>query len=412
MTDPARSEWGRVDPDGTVYVRTSDGERVVGSWQADAPEEALAFFARRFDDLHTQVTLLEQRVSAGTTAPDAAVAAAEKLRETIATAAAVGDLDSLGSRLDALDGRIDELRQARKKERAEALERARVRKQAIVKAAEEISSSTDWRNGSQRLRDLLDEWKGLPRLERAADDELWHRFSAARTTFSRRRRAHFAEVESTRETARTAKEALVAEAQELSTSTDWGATSAAMRDLMTRWKRAGRAARADDDRLWAQFRAAQDAFFSARDAANAERDAEFTENLTAKEALLVEAEALLPVRDPKAARAALRAIQDRFAAIGKVPRDAVRRVEQRMRAVESAVEAANEAAWRRSNPEARARAESTVGQLRDSLASLERERDAARAAGKVSEAAAADEAIATRTAWLEQAEQTLSELTG
>ena len=33
--------WGRVDADGTVYVRTADGERVIGSWQAGSPEEAI-----------------------------------------------------------------------------------------------------------------------------------------------------------------------------------------------------------------------------------------------------------------------------------------------------------------------------------------------------------------------------------
>ncbi len=412
MTGSAPSEWGRVDSDGTVYVRTADGERIVGSWQADAPEEALAFFGRRFDDLQTQVTLLEQRVAAGTTSPDAAVAAAAKLRESIPQAAAVGDLDGLLVRLDDLDGKVAELREARKRERAEALERAKVRKREIVEAAEQVAESTDWRHGSQRLRDLLEEWKGLPRLDKASDDELWHRFSGARTTFTRRRKAHFAEVESSQQVARAAKEKLVAEAQELSTSTDWGSTSAAMRDLMNRWKRAGRASRGDDDRLWAAFRAAQDAFFAARDAANAERDAEYAENLAAKEALLTEAEALLPVRDPKAARAALRAIQDRFAAVGRVPRDAVRRVEQRMRAVEGAVDAANEEAWRRSNPEARARAESTVRQLRDSIATLEKERDEAARAGRAKAASAAQEAIDTRTTWLEQAEATLAELTG
>ena len=412
MTGSAPSEWGRVDSDGTVYVRTADGERVVGSWQADAPDEALAFFGRRFDDLQTQVTLLEQRVAAGTTTPDAAVAAAEKLRETIPHAAAVGDLDGLLTRLDAIDGQVADLRAARKKERAEALERAKVRKQEIAEAAEQVAGSSDWRHGSQRLRDLLDEWKGLPRLDKATDDELWHRFSGARTSFTRRRKSHFAELESTREVARAEKEKLVAEAKELSSSTDWGSTSGAMRDLMNRWKRAGRASRSDDDRLWAEFRAAQDAFFAARDAANAERDAEYTENLAAKEALLAEAEALLPVRDPKAARAALRAIQDRFAAVGRVPRDAVRRVEQRMRAVESAVDAAHDEAWRRSNPEARARAESTVRQLRESIASLEKERDEAARAGREKAASAAQDAIDTRATWLEQAEATLAELTG
>jgi hypothetical protein len=409
VSEAVANEWGRVDSDGTVYVRTATGDRVVGSWQADAPDEALAFFTRRFDDLATQVTLLEQRVAAGTTSPDAAAASAQKLRSSVENAAAVGDLESLGRRLGELDEAIERLRENRRQARAEAVSHARERKEQIVETAEQISSGQDWRNGSNRLRELLEEWKSLPRLDRSADDELWHRFSAARTGFTRARKAHFAELDHRREGARAAKKALVEQARALATSTDWGPTSGAMRDLMTQWKKAGRASREDDDRLWSQFREAQDQFFAARDAANAERDAELGANLAVKETLLAEAEALLPVSNPKAARAALREIQDRFAAAGKVPRDAMRRVEQRMRAVESAVAAANDEAWRRSNPEARARAESAVRQLEESLNSLRGDRATAQTAGRLGEVAELDEAIEARTAWLEQARATLAE---
>jgi hypothetical protein len=408
----AQNEWGRVDDDGSAYVRTSDGERLVGSWQADAPAEGLAFYTRRFADLETQVALLEQRLASGATAPDVATGTARTLRDSITGAAAIGDLDSLLARLDALGSVIAAKRAERKAERAATTAKAQERKTEIVAEAEKIAGSNDWRNGSNRLRDLLEEWKGLPRLERAVDDELWHRFSAARTGYTRRRKAHFAEQAEERETAKVVKEKLVAEATELSTSTDWGATSGAMRDLMTRWKKSGRAPREVDDVLWSQFRAAQDAFFAAREAANAERDQEFQKNLEVKRVLLSEAEALLPVSDPKAARAALRAIQDRYAEAGMVPRDAVREVEQRMRTVEQAVESANEDAWRRSNPEARARAESTVAQLTTSIAALERDRDTSQAAGKEKAAREADEAIAARRTWLEQAQAALEEFSG
>lgn len=408
----AQNDWGRVADDGTAYVRTAEGERVVGSWQADAPAEGLAFYTRRFADLETQVGLLEQRLASGATAPDAATGTARSLRESITGAAAIGDLDSLLARLDALGSVVEAKRAERKAERAAAAQKAQERKGAIVAEAETIAGSNDWRHGSNRLRDLLEEWKGLPRLDRAADDELWHRFSAARTGYTRRRKAHFAEQADEREAAKAVKQKLVAQARELSTSTEWGPTSGAMRDLMTAWKKAGRAPREVDDALWAEFREAQDAFFAARDAANAERDVELGKNLEVKRALLVEAEGLLPVNDPKAARAALRAIQDRYAAAGMVPRDAMREVEQRMRAVEQAVESANEEAWRRSNPEARARAESTVAQLRSSIAALERDRDKAVAAGRDKAAREAQDAIEARRSWLEQAQATLAEFSG
>ncbi len=408
----ARSEWGRVTADGTVYVRTPTGERVVGSWQADAPDEGLAFFTRRFHDLQTQVDLLEQRLKGGAAAPDAARETARRLRTSLADAAAVGDLDGLAHRLDALDPLIDESRERRRAERAAAAEATKSRKQAIVAEAETVAAGQDWKDGATRLRDLLEEWKGLGRLDRPTDDALWHRFSAARTTYTRRRKSHFAEMAEKRDAARAAKQALVAEAEALATSTEWAATSAAMRDLMTRWKAAGRASREVDDALWASFRAAQDAFYSAREAANSERDHELRQNLVAKQALLTEAEALVPVTDPAAARAALRGVHDRWSKVGKVPRESVREVDGRLRAVEEAITRAQDEVWRRSNPEARARAESAVAQLKDSLASLHRQREQAEQRGDDRTVARSDEAIAARQAWLEQAEQTLAEFSG
>ena len=71
---------------------------------------------------------------------------------------------------------------------------------------------------------------------------------------------------------------------------------------MREWKAAGPAPRDVDEALWKRFRGAQDTFFGARDAANAEQDQEFAANAEVKEALLVEAEALLPVTDLDAAK--------------------------------------------------------------------------------------------------------------
>src|SRR5690606_4254520 len=98
----------RVDDDGTVYVRTSEGERVVGSWQAGAPEEALAFFKRKYDALVTEVELLETRLATTDLSAAQALASVQKLRDAVTEAKAVGDLDALARRLDALTERIEQ----------------------------------------------------------------------------------------------------------------------------------------------------------------------------------------------------------------------------------------------------------------------------------------------------------------
>ena len=155
--------------------------------------------------------------------------------------------------------------------------------------------------------------------------------------------------------------------------------------------------------MWSRFRAAQDAFFAARDSASAASDAEFSANLQVKLGLLTEAEALLPVKNLSAAKAALRSIQARWESAGKVPRADVQRVEGRLRVVETAVREAEDTAWRRSNPETRARAEGLAAQLEAAIAGLERDLRAATASGDTRKVAKIKADLDARHAWLDQA---------
>ena len=220
-------------------------------------------------------------------------------------------------------------REKRREEKAKKADESRVRKQELVGEAEKIAAGKDWRNGANRLRQLLDEWKALPRLDKAADEELWHRFSGARTAYTKARKAHFAVLDEQRGAARVVKERLIVKAEELSDSTEWGPTAGAYRELMRQWKAAGPAPKDVDDKLWARFRGAQDKFFGAREAATAEQDKEFEANAEVKLGLLVEAEALLPVKDLDAAKRAFREIADRWDAAGKVPRNQMKDLEAR-----------------------------------------------------------------------------------
>ncbi|MEV4434236.1 DUF349 domain-containing protein [Streptomyces sp. NPDC049555] len=404
--------WGRVDETGTVYVRTADGEQVVGSWQAGSPEEALAYFERKYEGLVVEIGLLERRIRTTDLSSKDAMTAIDHLRTQVDEHHAVGDLDALRERLDKLVAAVESRREERKAAKAKATEEARTAKEALVAEAEELAASEQWRSAGERLRSLVDTWKGLPRLDRKTDDELWHRFSHARSAFSKRRKAHFASLDAQREDARKIKEKLVAEAEALSGSTDWGPTAARYRELMADWKTAGRAQRESEDELWARFRGAQDVFFQARSKVFAERDAEQQGNLSLKEELVVEAEKLLPVTDLKAARAAFRSINERWEAIGHVPRDARPRIEGRMHAVERAIQEAEEAEWRRTNPEARARAAGLTGQLQAAVDKLQEQVDKARAAGNEAKANKLAQELEGRKALLDQALKGLEEFGG
>ncbi|MFI9048952.1 DUF349 domain-containing protein [Streptomyces sp. NPDC053427] len=404
--------WGRVDETGTVYVRTADGEQVVGSWQAGTPEEALAYFERKYEGLVVEIGLLERRVRTTDLSAKDATAAIDHLRQQVDEHHAVGDLEALRKRLDKLVEAVESRREERKAQKAKQSDEARHAKEKLVAEAEELAASEQWRAAGERLRALVDTWKGLPRLDRKADDELWHRFSHARSAFSKRRKAHFASLDAQREESRKAKEKLVAEAESLSNSTDWGTTAARYRELMADWKAAGRAQREHEDDLWNRFRGAQDIFFQARGEIFAERDAEQRENLTRKEELAIEAEKLLPVSDLKGARSAFRSINERWEAIGHVPRDARPKIEGRMHAVERAIQEAEETEWRRTNPEARARAAGLTGQLQDAVDKLEKQIETARAAGNNAKADKLGRELEGRKALLDQALKGLEEFGG
>jgi hypothetical protein len=412
MTEiPRPASFGRVDDDGTVFVVTDAGERMVGQVPDSTPEEALAFFRRRFDALTVEVDLLSQRVRNGALAPEEARKAVAHLKANILAANAVGDLVGLAGRLDELTAIVDEAAAQRRQEKARLLEEARARKVVMVELAEKVAQGSDWRGGVNKFRELLDEWKALPRLDRTSDDELWHRFSTARTTYTRRRKAHFADLNEVQEAAREAKEAIIKEAETLAESSDWAATASTFRQLMDRWKAAGAAARNVDDELWARFRGVQDAFFNRRSEVFNAQDREFQSNLDAKTALLVAAEqSIIPVTDVAAARAAYRDFIAAFNEIGKIPREAIKGIDTRVRALDTAINEADRREWARTDPQTRATAEGTVGLFTGKLNRLKADLAKAMAAGDPRKVDAIQASIASVQALLDQATQTWEDI--
>ncbi|HYQ62380.1 DUF349 domain-containing protein [Actinophytocola sp.] len=398
-------KWGRVDADGTVYVKTADGDRAIGSWQAGEPAEGLAHYARRFDDVRTEVELLEARLKAGSGDPKHSLTSAKHIKDSLTDAALVGDLEALQARIDHVLARAQEAVDSVKHARDEARQAATGRKQELVEEVEKIAeSSTQWKAAGDRLRAILDEWKTVKGVDRKTDDVLWKRFSKARDTFNRRRGSHFADLDRQRATSKERKQELVRQAEELSDSDDWAATAAAYRELMVEWKAAGRAPKEADDTLWQQFRAAQDKFFARRSSVFDERDAELIENGKAKEALLAEAEKINPAADLDAARAQLHRVQERWDAIGKVPRERIRELEGRLRSIEEKVRQAADAQWRRTDPEAEARA----AQFRERVEQYEAQAAKARAAGDKRRAQQAEAQAAQWREWLTAAENAVA----
>ncbi|GAA5229681.1 hypothetical protein GCM10025779_04940 [Arthrobacter cryoconiti] len=403
------AKFGRAEDDGHVFLLLDGEEFPVGQYPGASKDEALAYFVRKFEDICSAVTLLEQRVEAKAPTTDMAKTVTH-LREQLAERTSVGDVNGVLARLTALDEKIRSLATHERTAHDAARNVELAAREAIVAEAEAIAaedpSAIQWKISSARMNELFEAWKHAQktgmRLGRATEESLWKRFRSARTVFDRHRRAYFSQLDNNNASAKNAKETLIAEAEALASSTDWGHAAGEYRRLMDQWKASPRASRKDDDALWNRFRAAQDTFFAARQSANSALDEEFGANLEVKEALIVEAQALLPVKDLTAAKKALQTIRDRWEEAGKVPRADMQRVEAALRKVEDAVRAADEDNWRRSDPEAKARTNSALTQLETTIAGLRDDLAAAQKAGDSRKMAKATEALAARELWLEQ----------
>lgn len=397
--------WGRVDETGTVYVRESDGERAVGQFPDGTPEEALAYFERKYTDLAGQVTLLEQRAKRGASASDVAKAVTT-LRGNLREANAVGDLDALNQRLTKLGGAVEELTEQQSAEAKAAVQQALTERTAIVTEVEALAAEdpakTQWKQTSAALDALFARWQSHqhdgPRLPKSEANDLWKRFRAARATIEHNRKEFFAELDSQHKDVRARKLQLIENAEALASQGSAGIP--AYRDLLEDWKRSGRAGKRNDDTLWAKFKAAGDILFDAKSEVDARENEEFAENLTKKLALLEEAEPLIEETDRAAARTALQSVQRRWDDIGKVPRDQMKSVEDRLRKVETAVRKREDDHWHTNNPEKQARSEGLAAQLNASIAKLEAELHDAQAGGDAATVATAQEALDAQQAWL------------
>lgn len=409
-TSPSTSdaaEWGRVAEDGTVEVREGDAWRVVGQYPDGTPEEALAYFVRKFDDIAFKVHALEQRHQAGGAAASDLVKQAGHVLAEATDAAAVGDLAGLRDRLNALTSSLSEATAEETARAKELVDQAIAERTVLVERAEAIAardlSKVQWKQVTAELGELFDAWQAQqqtgPRLSKGISQQLWKRFRDARAVVDKQRRAFYSELDDTHKAARDAKSRLVERAEALAPRGTDGIP--AYRTLLDEWKAAGRAGRKADDALWARFKAAGDALYAARAEQSAAEEAESAPKIEARQALLEEAKAVADESNIKRARSILTNIQRQWDELGRVfPREKERALDDRLRVVENALKAREEVDWKKNNPETKARANDMSSQLLEAIEKLEAELAAAEKAGDKKAAKAAADALEARRTWL------------
>ena len=414
--DPAK--FGRVGEDGTVYVITPTGDRAVGSYPGKSPEEALAYFVKKFEMAASEVALLAARIRSGAMVPSDAHEAVNKLRTQISELNGVGDLANLASSLEKIPALISEHEgayQARKAaqnaEREARKAEAEAIKEKIVAEAESLIDSVAWKVTTARLKELLDDWKKAPRLDKKIDAALWKRFSSSRNKFDKRRRVHFSNLDSEQKKVASTKEVIVKEAESLANSREWLNTAKRYKELMDQWKASGRGKKSADTALWNRFKAAQDTFFKAKNADMDKRKSSMVENLAKREAMIVEFEALLPISDFKSARNKFYDLMGKWQKIGMTDRKKRSTFDARIKKVEDEINELERNFQRKSDPSAKAQANKVVQGLAEAIENYEKQAAKAEAAGQTAKAMVAREAAAARRGWLEQAQKGLTEFT-
>jgi hypothetical protein len=399
--------WGRVDEEGTVSVREADGWRVVGQYPDGTPDEALAYFQRKFADLASEVTLLEVRHRRGGASASDLRSTALTVRAKLDGAAAVGDLAALVARIDALTAELAEASETEAAAAKEAVADAVRERTVIVEQAEALAArdpqTVQWKQSTAEMSALFDRWQAHqqngPRLPKSTAQQLWRRFRDARASFDRHRREFFSSLDETHKAARDVKTRLVERAEALAPRGEDGI--GAYRDLLDEWKASGRAGRKVDDALWARFKAAGDALYGARVEREAADIEASREKIEQKRALLEKAAPIVDEKNLATARQRLTAIQREWDEIGRVfPRDVERGLDDDLRKIEQSVRTREDADWKRNDPEQKARANDMTRQITDAIAKLESELADAEAKGDKRAAAQAAEALEARRGWL------------
>jgi hypothetical protein len=393
--------FGRVDDDGTVSVREDQTWRAVGSFPDGTPEEALAYFTRKFDDLEATVSLAEQRVKAGAAVRDI-TKQLDRLDKDLVEPAAVGDIVALRARVQALREQLPTLGAKQDEASQAAVAEALAHREKIVADMEGIAaqdpSKVRWKQATATMTELFEAWQTHqqtgPRVPKKTADELWGRFRTARNTLEKARRAYFQDLDKASKEAKTVKKELIAAAESL---VEKGAAGiSGYRNLLDKWKEAPRASKSVEDGLWAQFKKAGDALYGAKAEEEKRDDETNSVNAESTKALLAEFADILTLSDRDQASQRLRIFHTRFAALGPVPKKDVRAIDDQVKKLDVHVKSLEQEFWTKNDPEKKARSQSMTGQLTAAIEELESKIQGASGAEK----ADLESELATKKAWL------------
>lgn len=232
------------------------------------------------------------------------------LRDYLTHLQAVGNMAPLFEKLEGWE-----------KEIKDRLNGNTMQREEIVKQAEALADSEQWKETAQKYRELEEQWKQAPAIEKAGSDALRQRMDAAKDKFYERRRVHQEEVEKDMAQSLDLKLEIVEKAERMAKSVDWKVTTEGFRELMDQWKQSGKTFSDKQEELWQRFQDARTAFFERKRLHHQEIQSEQEENYEKKLALVAQAESLQNQTNWTATAREFERLQQEWNSIGRVPQE-------------------------------------------------------------------------------------------
>ncbi|MBK9590034.1 MAG: DUF349 domain-containing protein [Crocinitomicaceae bacterium] len=228
--------------------------------------------------------------------------------------------DEYWNTVNAVYEKIRKFYEERKADQAKNIE---LKKELIQKAKEinerELTDHKHWQKASDQLLELQEEWKKAGYGPRDENEVIWQEFRGVCNEFFAKKKVFYGERNDQFSDVKAKKEALIKEAEELKSSTDWKGGTQKILNLQKKWKEIGSAGPKFENQLWKKFRDPIDAFFASKDSHFKDQDSANKENLDKKNAVIEKIKAYEAGGDTQKIIADLKAFSEEFAAIGNVP---------------------------------------------------------------------------------------------
>ncbi|NDB34047.1 MAG: DUF349 domain-containing protein [Flavobacteriia bacterium] len=187
----------------------------------------------------------------------------------------------------------------------------------LLETAQHLTAYREWDALIEKVKEIQEAYKKIGPGARKDNDLVWKQFRAASDAIFELKRSKAKEQQDVFSKRIDAKKQLILEAATLATTTQWKEATQRIIKLQKEWKEAGNTGRAEN-KLWTEFRAACDAFFSAKDADQAQQNKVFEDNYEAKLAIIAQIQGL-EVNDKTEGLAQVRSLSAAFSEIGHVP---------------------------------------------------------------------------------------------